>query len=333
MTNGVPPALEVVDLHVSYPDRRRGAGRRHRVLAVRGVDLRIEPGEALGLVGESGSGKSTVARALVGVVPLAAGWIRAGGDDLSEVRARDPLEAARRIQMVFQDVQGALDPRQRVGSALREVLTVHGLSGHDGEDPGEAAQSRVRALLERVGLTVEHAGRFPHQLSGGQRQRVGIARALAVEPDVLVLDEPVSALDVSVQARILGLLDELRRNLGLSVLFIAHDLAVVRNLCDRVAVLYRGRIMEEAPVDRLFAAPRHPYTLDLLAAVPRLGESPPHLRAYDLHEASEEDPGGGGGCPYYGRCGHPGRDLVCREAVPSPVEVDPGHGVACVKES
>lgn len=257
-----PPVLEITGLRVSYSDRRRGA--HGRFTAVDGVDLTLARGEAVGLVGESGSGKSTLARAVVGVVPVEAGEVRAGGEDLGLLRERDPRAAARRVQMVFQDAQGALDPRQRVGSALGEVLRLH-----DGS-VGSEAEDAVAALLARVGLEESHARRFPHQLSGGQRQRVGIARALAVEPDVLILDEPVSALDVSVQAQILTLLDGLRRDLDLSVLLIAHDLAVVRNVCHRVAVMYRGRLVETAPTDALFAAPTDPYTRALLDAVPRL---------------------------------------------------------------
>lgn len=256
------PLLQITGLRVSYPDRRHGG--KGRFTAVDGVDLSLERGEAVGLVGESGSGKSTLARAVVGVVPVDAGRVRFNGEDLGALRARDPREAARRVQMVFQDAQGALDPRQRVGSALGEVLRLHGGTG------GSEAVAAVDALLARVGLEPSHARRFPHQLSGGQRQRVGIARALAVEPDVLILDEPVSALDVSVQAQILTLLDELRRDLDLAVLLIAHDLAVVRNVCHRVAVLYRGRLVETAPTDALFASPEDPYTRALLDAVPRL---------------------------------------------------------------
>jgi oligopeptide/dipeptide ABC transporter ATP-binding protein len=324
--SGARATLRVVDVQVSYPDRRRGADRGDRVVAVRGVDLRIDPGEALGLVGESGSGKSSLARALVGVVPMDRGQIHLGGEDLAALRSTDPQAAARRIQMVFQDVLGALDPRQRVGAALREVLSVHGLAGEDG------GEMNAVELLRRVGLEPEHGGRFPHQLSGGQRQRVGIARALAVEPDVLVLDEPVSALDVSVQARILGLLDTLRRDLGIGVLMIAHDLAVVRNLCDRVAVMYRGGIMEVGPVSPLFDAPRHPYTIDLLAAVPRLGERPRGPRSYEPSGAGTKRLESRGGCPYFDRCAHPERDSECGAALPAAVEVEEGYRVACAKE-
>lgn len=265
MTGSGGGVLEVRGLTVRYLEGRGGGGPP--VEAVAGVDLSLRRGEVLGLVGESGSGKSSFARAVMGVVP-SSGSVRIGADDLGALRAADPVGAARRIQMVFQDSSGALDPRQRVGSALLEVLRLHPRVG----DPPEDA---VRALLARVGLGEEHRNRFPHQLSGGQRQRVGIARALAVSPEVLILDEPVSALDVSVQAQILVLLDDLRRTLGISLLVIAHDLGVVRNLCDRVAVMYRGSIVEVAPSDTLFAEPRDPYTRTLLGAVPTLPGLPP----------------------------------------------------------
>jgi oligopeptide/dipeptide ABC transporter ATP-binding protein len=318
--------LEVTGLRVSYPERRRTPGSGGRFVAVQGVDLTVGAGEAHGLVGESGSGKSTLARAVAGVVPIEAGSVRVGGVDLGRLRAEDPVAAARRVQMVFQDVSGALDPRQRIGSALREVLRVHGLEGDDG------GATRIASLLGEVGLPDAFADRYPHQLSGGQRQRVGIARALAVEPDVLVLDEPVSALDVSVQARILELLDRLRRDRGVGVLLIAHDLAVVRNVCHSVSVLYRGRIVEAGPTRALFDGARHPYTRDLLAAVPRLAVMPEATPAYRMTEDEPREAGKGDGCPYAHRCAHSARDSECERAVPPLDVVDPRHVVACWKE-
>ncbi|MBT8403181.1 MAG: ABC transporter ATP-binding protein [Gemmatimonadetes bacterium] len=320
------PALEVRGLHVSYPDRRRGASAGTRFPAVQGVDLRIDAGEAVGLVGESGSGKSTIARALVGVADLDSGSITCRGDDLIGLRRRNPGAAARRVQMVFQDVSGALDPRQRIGAALREALSLHGLLGDDG---GEA---RIASLLDEVGLPHSFAERYPHRLSGGQRQRVGIARALAVEPDVLVLDEPVSALDVSVQAHILGLLDRLRMEREVALLLIAHDLGVVRNVCRNVAVLYRGRVVESGPTETLFSDPRHPYTRDLLRSVPRVavtGEPPFAYPLGDSEPVGSEHPDG---CPYASRCTHPGRDGRCEREAPPLGVVEHGHSVACWRE-
>ena len=320
-----PPFLDLVDLEVSYRDRRRGARRRARVLAVQGVSLGIRRGEAFGLVGESGSGKSTLARAVMGLVPLDAGSVTLDGTDLVALRRRDPMGASRRVQMVYQDALGALDPRQAIGAALVEVLAVHGIQD------ARSGRDRAGELLDSVGLGSEHFDRLPHQLSGGQRQRVGIARALAVEPEVLILDEPVSALDVSVQAQILFLLEKLRHELGLTILLIAHDLAVVRNVCDRVAVAFRGRVVEQAEAEELFGKPLHPYTNDLLAAVPRLEHG------LQMSDQSSPDPSSRGpsivhrGCPYFSRCRHPNRDEGCGVSRPSLAERKPRHAVACEK--
>lgn len=319
------PFLDLEDLAVSYRDRRRGSRHASRVAALQGVSLSLHRGEAFGLVGESGSGKSTLARAVMGLVPLDAGRVVLEGSDLAALRRRDRLAAARRVQMVYQDALGVLDPRQAVGSALTEVLAVHGVRD------SRQGRERAVALLDSVGLGPEYFDRLPHQLSGGQRQRAGIARALAVEPDVLILDEPVSALDVSVQAQILVLLEALRSELGLTLLLIAHDLAVVRNVCDRVAVAFEGRIVEQAGAEELFQNPLHPYTRDLLAAVPRIdqgrgmqdlaGVEPPPRHSVIVRP----------GCPYSDRCRHPDRDECCGSTRPPLVEVKPHHAVACGK--
>jgi oligopeptide transport system ATP-binding protein len=259
------PLLTATDLSVGFAVGGSIVGRlRHeeRVLrAVDGVDLAIERGEALALVGESGSGKSTLARALTGLVPLDKGEIRLGGRVLSGRRSRADQ---RRIQMVFQDPYSSLNPRITVAGILHELLRVHNIV------PRAEVDSYSRELLGLVGLTDDALHAYPRQFSGGQRQRVAIARALALRPELLVADEPVSALDVSVQATILNLLQELRGSLGLTLLLISHNLAVVRHLCDRTAVMYLGRIIEVAPTSELFAAPRHPYTRGLLAAIPRM---------------------------------------------------------------
>ncbi|MGW4891830.1 ABC transporter ATP-binding protein [Kitasatospora sp. NPDC004240] len=254
-TPGERPILAVRGLRKTYGPRRR------RVTALDGVDLELYPGETLGLVGESGSGKSTLARALVRVHAPSAGEILFRGEEL----ARAGRAARREIQMVFQDPYSSLNPRMTVGRILAEPLIAHGL----GDRATRAA--RVAELLERVGLDPAAADRRPGAFSGGQRQRIGIARALAPEPSVLICDEPVSALDVSVQAQVLDLLAELQRELGLAVLFIAHDLAVVRQVSHRIAVMHGGRIVETGPADRVATAPAHPYTAELLAAVPHLG--------------------------------------------------------------
>jgi oligopeptide/dipeptide ABC transporter ATP-binding protein len=262
----VSALLEVRDLVKDFPARRRPVVVSHEkhepVRAVAGVSFALERGGALGLVGESGSGKTTTARLVMGLESPTSGSIRLDGAELAGLDRKGWLPHRRRMQMIFQDPHSSLDPRQSVGSILCEPLAIHRL--------GRPRERRARAheLLEAVGLSADHADRLPHEFSGGQRQRIGIARALALEPEILVCDEPVSALDVSVQAQIVNLLKSLQERFGLAYLFIAHDLAVVRNLCPRIAVMYLGRIVEEAPRERLFASPQHPYTQALLSAIP-----------------------------------------------------------------
>jgi oligopeptide transport system ATP-binding protein len=260
------PLLEIDGLHVHY-ELRGGLGRRVRgqapevLRAVDGVDLTIARGETLGLVGESGCGKSTLGRAIVGLTDPTAGTVRYEGEELSAKRERS---RRRRIQMVFQDPYSSLNPRMTVRQTLSELLRAHRIV------PKEGVEARCRELLDLVGLGPRALDAHPRQFSGGQRQRVAIARALALEPELLIADEPVSALDVSVQATVLNLLEELREKLGLTMLLIAHNMAVVRHVADRVAVMYLGRIVEQAPTDELFTNARHPYTQGLLRAVPRL---------------------------------------------------------------
>jgi oligopeptide transport system ATP-binding protein len=260
------PLLEVRDVHMDFTIAdsivRRARGVPAEVLsAVDGVDLEIMPGEALGLVGESGCGKSTLGRCIVGLHAPTSGEIRYAGESLGAKRARSER---RRIQMVFQDPYSSLNPRMTVRQTLSELLRVHKMVPRSGID------ARCRELLDLVGLPARALDSHPRNFSGGQRQRVSIARALALQPELLVADEPVSALDVSVQATVLNLLDELRKDLGLTMLFIAHNMAVVRHVCDRVAVMYLGRIVETAETEKLFSNARHPYTQGLLRAVPRL---------------------------------------------------------------
>jgi oligopeptide transport system ATP-binding protein len=259
------PLLEAADLARHYPVTQ-GLFRRKVVGSVRAVDgvsFTLAKGETLGLVGESGCGKSTLARLVLRLIDPSAGTVRFEGQEITSLDGEAMRLLRRRMQIVFQDPFASLNPRMTVGEILAEPLLVHGI--------GDAASRRRRVadLLSLVGLATHHEGRRPHEFSGGQRQRIGIARALAVEPALIVCDEPVSALDVSIQAQIVNLLKDLQARLGLSYLFIAHDLAVVRHVADRVAVMYLGRILEVGPVEEIFARPSHPYTRMLLAAVPR----------------------------------------------------------------
>ncbi|MEL6431222.1 MAG: dipeptide ABC transporter ATP-binding protein [Planctomycetota bacterium] len=293
------PLLEVTELHKHFPVGKKGLlGRPAQWLrAVDGVSFDIARGETLGLVGESGCGKSTCARTIVGLHDATSGSVRYEGTELTSLdrRARAPFR--RRIQMIFQDPYASLDPRQTVSSILTEPLRIHRLA--------KPRERRLRAmqLLDAVGLNPRHVHRFPHEFSGGQRQRIGIARALSLEPDLIVCDEPVSALDVSIQAQVVNLLEELQERFGLSYLFIAHDLAVVRHICDRVAVMYLGKIVEIAERDALFEDPRHPYTRALLSAVPHPDPRIERTRERIVLEGDVPSPlDPPSGCRFHPRC-------------------------------
>jgi len=287
--------LTVTGLKTYFPVRGGWPGHRKYVRAVDGVDLSLRRGRTLGLVGESGSGKTTVGRTILRLIPATAGNVIFDGQDIFSIPPRKLRALRRRIQIIFQDPMGSLNPRMTVGGIVSEPLAVHRIV------PRRQRRQRVGELLERVGLAAEYANRYPHEFSGGQRQRIGIARALASGPDLIICDEPVSALDVSIQAQILNLLDKLQEQFGLSYLFIAHNLTVVEHFADDVAVMYLGRIVERAGRDSLYAAPRHPYTEALLASVPK----PDPQRQITHQPLAGEVPSPitpPPGCPFHPRC-------------------------------
>ena len=328
---GDQPLLRVTDLKVYFPITDGLLRRRTGwVKAVDGVSFDIKRGETLGLVGESGSGKTTVARTIVRVVQPLEGAIELRGDDLLGLKGEELRKRRRQFQMVFQDPYASLDPRQTVGEILAEPLRVHDLS------KGDARPKRIADLLELVGLDPAFVERYPHEFSGGQRQRIGIARALAVEPELIVCDEPISALDVSIQAQVINLLERLQADLGLTYLFIAHDLAVVRHIADRVAVMYLGKIVEIAPADTLYEAPLHPYTVALLSAVPVPDARKERSRRRIILKGDIPSPSNPpDGCRFHTRCWlreKLGNPEVCATDDPplAPVAVGrPGQLVAC----
>lgn len=325
--------LQVENLRVHFTTRARLFRRHARTIrAVDDVSFELGRGRTLGLVGESGCGKSTLARAILRLIPTTAGRIVFEGRDVARLSARNLRPLRRRMQIVFQDPYGSLNPRLRVEAIVGEALAVHGLVRG-----ARARRERVADVLTRVGLSAADLNRYPHEFSGGQRQRIGIARALALEPSLVFCDEPVSALDVSVQAQILNLLADLQRDLGLSYVFIGHNLGVVRHVSHEIAVMYFGRIVEQAPTQELFADPRHPYTQALLAAAPDLGPADGaaarEARPVPLPTAPAEPPDPydpPSGCPFHPRC--PIAEPACRQNAPllAPCNpLSPGHRVAC----
>jgi len=320
----VSALVRVEGLVKHYPARRGWLtpGRRDVVRAVDGVSFAIDAGRTLALVGETGCGKTTVGRTLLRLVEPTAGRFTFDGVDVFAL-GREPLRALRRrMQVIFQDPSGSLNPRMTVGDAIAEPLIIHGLAGR-AERP-----ARVTELLSEVGLDASFAPRYPHELSGGQRQRVGIARALSVRPEFLICDEPVTALDVSVQAQVLNLLRDLQQAHRLTYLFIAHDLAVVRNIADDVAVMYAGQIVERAPVDRLYGAPRHPYTRALLSAVPV--PDPGAVRNRIVLTGDVPSPvSPPSGCRFHPRCPHSAKSERCAREVPELRDFGGGQEAAC----
>ncbi|MEU3354530.1 ABC transporter ATP-binding protein [Streptomyces sp. NPDC037389] len=320
MTAPARPLLSVRDLTVTFPGRRR---RTAPVRAVDGVSFDVAAGETLGLVGESGCGKSTTGRAIVRLLEPASGSIAYDGRDISRLRQRELKPLRKELQMVFQDPHSSLNPRQTVARIIADPLLVQG-------SPAADARKRAVELMELVGLIPEHIDRYPHEFSGGQAQRIGIARALATGPRLIVADEPVSALDVSVQAQIVNLMEQLRRELGIACLFIAHDLSVVKRVCDRVAVMYLGRIVEVGDRERVYAAPAHPYTQALLSAVPLPDPAAERARERIVLLGDPPSPAAPPpGCAFHPRC--PRARDVCRSEAPLPRTVVPGEAreVAC----
>jgi oligopeptide/dipeptide ABC transporter ATP-binding protein len=331
MTTAARPAngdalLSVRNLKKEFPIKKGVFSRQvGAVKAVNDVSFDVARGETLGVVGESGCGKTTTGRSILRLIEPSSGEIRFEGRDVRAMGTSELRALRRELQIIFQDPVSSLNPRMTVGAIIREGLTIHRLA------EGAAADARVRQLLQEVGLRPEYANRYPHEFSGGQRQRIGIARALSVEPKFIVCDEPVSALDVSVQAQVINLLEDLQRQHNLTYMFIAHDLSVVEHIADRVAVMYLGKVVELASADDLYRTPLMPYTQALLSAVP---VADPNARKERIilkgDVPSPANPPSG--CVFHPRCHHPAKDAACAAIVPPLEEKAPGHFAACIKQ-
>jgi len=316
-----PPLLQIEDLKVHIPAKRSVLGGQDGLVkAVDGVSFHVNAGETLGLVGESGCGKTTLARAILRLINVTSGRIVLDGEDITQMRGANLRARRRKMQLIFQDSQGALDPRISAEESIGEALDVHGLAGSRA-----ARQARIRELLQAVGLDPSYANRYPHEFSGGQRQRIGIARALAVEPKLIVCDEPVSALDVSVQAQIVNLLRDVQQQFGMAFLFIAHDLAVVEHLSSRVMVMYLGQMVESGATAQVIGAPAHPYTRALVSSVPAMeGQNQRITLKGDVPSPLDPPPG----CRFHPRC--PIAEMpLCRNSVPALRRLGPDRCAAC----
>jgi oligopeptide/dipeptide ABC transporter ATP-binding protein len=315
--------VEVKDLKVHFEARKRGFLRKtpYMIRAIDGVSFKLEEGQAFGIVGESGSGKTVLLRSLIRIIEPTSGYIRAFGKDVLSLSPKELRQIRRRMQLVFQNPSTALHPRMTIEQICAEPLLIHGVGDK------KSQRDKIRKTVEIVGLNPDHLTRYPHQFSGGQRQRIGIARALVLDPDILLFDEPVSALDVSIRAQVLNLFQDLKNELNLTYLIIAHDLSAVRYLCNIVAVIYLGQFVEVGPTNRLYLSPEHPYTETLLASVPTMEKSLAGVRITSLPGDQPNPHQPPTGCPFHPRC--PLREDICVSERPILKIVDENHRVAC----